>query len=178
MQRGRRELHPHLVRDLIQRHQVRRILVLHRHAEAHILHPHLAQLLQRRIAPLVAVVQAANLVVRLLQALYRDTDANLRELLAEIQNPVREESVRRDYDAVALLVQFPHHLLQVRADKRFAARDVRKVHLWQLLDGLNRDFLLRLARCLIAVTHRATRVTPVRHDDRTVQFLFSHIFKL
>ena len=53
-------------------------------------------------------------------------------------------------------------------DKRLAASDICEVHLRQLLDGFNADFLFRLGRCFITVTHRATSVAAISNDDRTI----------
>ena len=74
------KLHAHLVRDLIQRNQVRCVLVLNRHTEANVLHAHLTQLLQCAVTTLVAVLQTTNLVVGLLQTFDRDTNTDLWEL--------------------------------------------------------------------------------------------------
>ena len=103
------------------------------HAEADILHAHLTQLLQRAIPTLVAVLQTTNLVVGLLQTFDRDTNTDLRELLAQIYDTIGKETVCGDNDTVGLLVQFSHDILQVGADKRLAASDVCEVHFRQLL---------------------------------------------
>lgn len=93
VQRRRGELHAQLVRDLVERHQVGRIEVLHRHAEAHVGVFELDELLERGVAAVVAVLQAADLVVGLLQALDGDTDADVGELLAQVDDAVGEEAV-------------------------------------------------------------------------------------
>ena len=46
------------------------------------------------------------------------------------------------------------------------------VNLRQFLDGFDADFLFRLGRCFITVTHGATSVAAISDDDRTIQFLF------
>ena len=43
--------------------------------------------------------------------------------------------------------------VQVGADERLAAGDVGEVHLRQFLNGFDADFLFRLGRCFITVTH-------------------------
>ena len=132
------------------------------------LHAHLTKLLQRAITTLIAILQATDLVIGLLQTLDRDTDTDLRELFAQVNDTVGEETVRGNNDTVRLLVQFTHDILQVSTDERFTAGDVCEVHLWQLLNGLDADFLFRLGRCLITVAHRATSVTTISNDDRTI----------
>lgn len=173
MQRSGCELHTHLVRNLVQRNQVRSVFVLDGHAEADILHAHLTQLFQRTVAALIAVLQTTNLVIGLLQTLDRDTDADLRELFAQINDTVSEETVGRNNDTIRLLVQLANDILQVSTDKRLTAGDVGKVHLRKLLDGFNADFFFRLGRCFITVAHRATSVAAISDDDRTIQFLFT-----
>ena len=168
MQRSSCKLHAHLVGDLVQRNQVRSIFVLNSHTEADILHAHLTKLLQRAITTLVAILQASDLVVGLLQTLDGDTNTDLRELFAQVNDTVCEETVRGNNDTVRLLVQFAHDILQVGTDERLTTGDVRKVHLRQLLDGLDADFLFRLGRCFITVAHRATSVAAVSNDDRTI----------
>ena len=172
VQRSCCELHTHLIGDLIQRNKVRSVLVLNGHAEANILHAHLTQLLQRAVTTLVTILQATDLVVGLLQTLDRNTDANLRELLTQVNDTVSEETVCGNNDTVGLLVQLTHDILQVGADERLTAGDICKVHLRQLLDGLNADFLFRLRRCFVAVAHGATSIAAVSDDNRTIQFLF------
>ena len=140
--------------------------------EANMLHAHLTQLLQRAITTLIAVLQAADLVVGLLQALDRDTDTDLRELLAQVNDTIGEEAVRGNNDTVRLLVQFAHNILQVGTDERLAAGDVGEVHLRQFLDGFDADLLFRLGRCFITVAHGATSVAAVSNNDSTIQFLF------
>ena len=168
MQRSGCELHAHLVGDLIQRNQIRSVLVLNSHAEADILHAHLTQFLQRAITTLVAVLQTTDLVIGLLQTLNRDTNTDLRELLTQINDTVGEETVRGNNDTVRLLVQFTHDILQVSTNERFTASDVRKVHLWQLLNGLDADFFFWLGRRFITVAHGATSIAAVSDDDRTI----------
>ena len=94
MQRGSSKLHSHFVRYLIEWNKIWCILVLHRHAKAHILHTHFAKFLQGGIASLITIIQTSNLVVRFLQALNRDAYSYLRELLTEIDNPIRKETIR------------------------------------------------------------------------------------
>ena len=168
MQRSGSELHTHLIGDFVQRHQVRSVLVLNSHTETNVLHAHLTQLFQCAVTTLVAVLQATDLVVGLLQTLDRDTNTDLRELLAQVNDTVSEETVRGNNDTVRLLIQFTHNIFQVGADERLTAGDIGKVHLRQLLDGFDADFLFRLGRCLITVAHRATSVATISDDDRTI----------
>ena len=168
VQRSSCKLHAHLVRNLIQRNQVRSVLILNGHSEADILHAHLTQLLQCAVTTLVAILQATDLVIGLLQTLDRDTNTNLRELLAQVNDTVSEETVGRNNDTVGLLVQFTHDILQVGTDERLAAGDICKVHLRQLLDGFDTDFLFRLGRCFITVAHRATSVATVSDNNSTI----------
>ena len=58
-------------------------------------------------------------------------------------------------------------------DERLSAGNVGEVHLRQLLDGFDADFLFRLGRCLITVAHGATSIAAVSDDNRTIQFLFA-----
>ena len=162
------KLHAHLVGDLVQRNKVRSILILNSHAEADILHAHFTQLLQRAITTLVAVLQATDLVIGLLQTFDRDTNTNLREFLAQVNDTVSEETVRGNNDTVRLLVQFTHDILQVGTDERLAAGDVGEVHLRQFLDGFDADLLFRLGRCFITVAHGATSIAAVSDDNRTI----------
>lgn len=60
----------------------------------------LDELLERGVAAVVAVLQAADLVVGLLQALDRDADADVGELLAQVDDAVGEEAVGGYHDAV------------------------------------------------------------------------------
>lgn len=175
VQRRRGELHAQLVGDLIERHQVGRVEVLHRHAEAHVGVLELDELLERGVAAVVAVLQAADLVVGLLQALDGDADADVGELLAQVDDTVGEEAVGGDDDAVGLLVELAHDVLEVLADEGLAAGDVGEVHLGELLDGLDGELLLRAAGSLVAVAHGAARVAAVGDDDGTVEFLFGHV---
>ena len=175
VQRRRGELHTQLVRNLVEGHQVRRVEVLHRHAEAHVWVLELDELLERGVAAVVAVLQAADLVVGLLQALDGDADADVGELLAQVDDAIGEEAVGGDDDAVGLLVELAHDVLEVLADEGLAAGDVGEVHLGELLDGLDGELLLRAARSLVAVAHGAARVAAVGDDDCTVEFLFGHV---
>lgn len=174
VQRRRSELHAQLVGNLVEGHQVGRVEVLHRHAEAHVGVFELDELLERGVAAVVSVIQATDLVVGLLQTLDGDADADVGELLAQINDAVGEEAVGGDDDAVGLLVELAHDVLEVLADKRLAAGDVGEVHLRELLDGLDGELLLRAAGRLVAVAHGAARVAAVCDDDGTVEFLFGH----
>lgn len=174
VQRRRSELHAQLVGDLVEGHQVGRVEVLHRHAEAHVGVFELDELLERGVAAVVSVIQAADLVVGLLQTLDGDADADVGELLAQINDAVGEEAVGGDDDAVGLLVELAHDVLEVLTDERLAAGDVGEVHLRELLDGLDGELLLRAAGRLVAVAHGAARVAAVCDDDGTVEFLFGH----
>lgn len=173
-----RELHAHLIREVVERHEVWRIFVLHRHAETDVLHAHGAERFQRLISALETVFKSTDLVIGLFKPLDGNADPDVREFLRQIHDSVREKAVRRDDDAVALFIQFPHNVFQVGADKRLAARDVREVHGREFADCLEREFLLGLRGGFIPVAHRAARVTAVGDDDRTIQFLFSIHIKI
>ena len=175
VKRRRGELHAQLVGNLVEGHQIGRVEVLHRHAEANIWVLELDELLERSVAAVVSVIQAANLVVGLLQALDGDADADVGELLAQVDDAFGEEAVGGDYDAVGLLVELANDVLEVLADEGLAAGDVGEVHLGELLDGLDGELLLRAARRLVAVAHGAARVAAVGDDDGTVEFLFGHV---
>ena len=175
VQRRRGELHAQLVGDLVEGHQVGRVEVLHRHAEAHVGVLELDELLERGVAAVVSVLQAADLIVGLLQALDGDADADVGELLAQVDDAVGEEAVRGDDDTVGFLVELAHDFLEVLPDEGLTAGDVGEVHLGELLDGLDGELLLRAARSLIAVAHGAARVAAVGDDNGTVEFLFSHV---
>lgn len=82
VKRRRGELHAQLVGDLVEGYQVGRVEVLHRHAEADVGVLELDKFLERGVAAVVAVIQTADLVVGLLQALDGDADADVGELLA------------------------------------------------------------------------------------------------
>ena len=175
VQRSRRELHAQLVGDLVERHQVGGVEVLDRHAEADVGVLELDELLERGVAAVVAVLQAADRVVGLLQALDGDADADVGELLAQVDDAVGEEAVGGDDDAVGLLVELANDVLEVLADEGLAAGDVGEVHLGELLDRLDGQLLLRAAGSLVAVAHGAARVAAVGDDDGTVEFLFGHV---
>ena len=175
VQRRRGELHAQLIGDLVEGHQIGRVEVLHRHAEAHVGVLELDELLERGVTTVVSVIQAANLVIGLLQALDGDADADVGELLAQVDDAVGEEAVGGDDDAVGLLVEFAHDVLEVLADEGLAAGDVGEVHLGELLDGLDGELLIRTAGRLVAVAHGAARVAAVGDDDGTVEFLFGHV---
>ena len=175
VKRRRGELHAQLVGNLVEGHQVGRVEVLHRHAEANIWVLELDELLERSVAAVVSVIQAADLVVGLLQALDGNADADVGELLAQVDDAFGEEAVGGDYDAVGLLVELANDVLEVLADEGLAAGDVGEVHLGELLDGLDGELLLRAARRLVAVAHGAARVAAVGDDDGTVEFLFGHV---
>lgn len=175
VKRRRGELHAQLVGDLVEGHQVGRVEVLHRHAEANVGVLELDELLERGVAAVVAVLQPADLVVGLLQSLDGDADADVGELLAQVDNAVGEEAVGGDHDAVGLLVELANDVLEILADEGLAAGDVGEVHLGELLDGLDGELLLRAAGRFVAVAHGAARVAAVGDDDGTVEFLFGHV---
>lgn len=175
VKRRRGELHAQLVGNLVEGHQVGRVEVLHRHAEANIWVLELDELLERSVAAVVSVIQAADLVVGLLQALDGNANADVGELLAQVDDAFGEEAVGGDYDAVGLLVELANDVLEVLADEGLAAGDVGEVHLGELLDGLDGELLLRAAGRLVAVAHGAARVAAVGDDDGTVEFLFGHV---
>ena len=171
----RREFHAELIGELVEGDEVLRVAVLDGHAEADILHAHGDELLQGVVAAVEAVGQAADGVVGLLEALDGDADADLREFPGEVEDPVGEEAVGRDDDAVALLVEFAHDVLQVLPDEGLTAGDVGEVHPRELPDGLDGQLLLRAGGGFIAVAHGAPGVAPVGDDDGAVEFL-GHIF--
>ena len=72
---------------------------------------------------------AAQFVVLAAQALDGDTDADVRELPAQVEDTVGEEAVGRDYDTVTLLIKLTYDVLQIRTDKRLTTCNVCKVHL-------------------------------------------------
>lgn len=168
------KLHTELVRELIEGNQVRRVPVLHRHAESDVRMLSLHELLERLVAPPKAVRQAANLVVCVLQALDGDADAYFRELLAQIHDAVGEVTVGGDHDAVRFLIKLPHDIFQVRTDEGLPSRDVGKVHPRKLLYRLERQLLLRTRGRLVAAAHSTARVAPIGHNDGTIELLFSH----
>ena len=90
MQRSSCKLHAHLIGNLVQRNQVRSILVLNGHTKTDILHAHFTQLLQCAVTTLVAVLQATNLIIGLLQTFDRDTNTNLRELFAQVNDALEQ----------------------------------------------------------------------------------------
>lgn len=175
VQRRRGELHAQLVGDLIEGYQVGCVEVLDRHAEAHVGVLELDELLERGVTAVVSVIQATDLVVGLLQALDGDADADVGELLAQVDNAVGEETVGGDHDAVGLLVELANDVLEILADEGLAAGDVGEVHLRELLDGLDGELLLRATGRLVAVAHGAACVAAVGDDDGTVEFLFGHV---
>ena len=171
-----RELHTHLIREVVERHEVGCVLVLHRHAETDVLHAHGAERFQRLVPALETVFKPADLVIDFFKPLDGNADPDVREFLRQIHDSVREKAVRRNDDPIALFIQFPHNVFQVGADKRLAARNVREVHGREFADCLEREFLLGLRGGFIPVAHRATCVTAVGDDDRTVQlFCCCHI---
>lgn len=174
VQRCGRELHPQPVGNQIERHEVCGIAVLYGHAEAHVLHSHLHKFAERGIAAVEPVLQAADFVVRLLQTLYADADADLREFPAEVDDAVRKETVGADDDAVRMPVEFAHDVLEVFPDKGLSPRDVGKVHPGELLYRIDGNLLLRLRRRLVSVAHRTARITAIGDDDRSVEFLGWH----
>ena len=178
VQRRRGELHAKLVGDLVEGHQVGRVEVLDRHAEPDVGVLELDELLERGVAAVVAVLQAADLVVGLLQALDGDADSDVGELLAQVDDAVGEEAVGGDHDSVGLLIELAHDVLEVLADKGLAAGDVGEVHFGELLDRLDGELLLRATGRLVAVAHGAARVAAVGDDDGTVEFLFGHTILL
>ena len=175
VQRRRGELHAQLVGNLVEGHQVGRVEVLHRHAEADVGVLELHELLERGVAAVVSVLQAADLVVSLLQALDGNADADVGKLLAQVDDAVGEETVGGDDDAVGLLIELAHDVLEVLPDEGLAAGDVGEVHLGEFLDRLDGELLLRTAGSLVTVAHGAARVAAVGDDDGTVEFLFGHV---
>ena len=132
---------------------------------------HLHELLERGVSALEAVGKAADLVVGLLKALDGYADADLGELLREVEDPVGEVAVRRDDDAVALLVELTDDVLEVSPDEGLPSRDVGEVHRRELLDRLEGELLLGAARGLEAAAHVAASVAAIGHNDGTVELL-------
>ena len=175
VERCRCELHPELVGDLVEWHEVGGIPVLNRHTEPNVRMIHLDKLLERGVAAVVAILESTNLVVGLLQALDGDADADFGKLLTQVDDAVRKKTVGRNDDAVGLLVELADDVLEVTTDKGLAAGDVGEVHLRELLDGLQGELFLWAAGRLVTVAHGAAGVAAVRDDDRTVKFLLCHV---
>ena len=174
MQAGGGELHAELVGKLVQRHQVRSVAILHRHAKAHVRVLHFHELLERLVAAVEAVLGTADLIVGLLQTLDGDADSHLGEFLGKGDDAVGEEAVGGDDDAVGLLVQLAHDIRKVGPDEGLATGDVGEVHARELLDHVEGELLLRTAGSLVAVAHGAARVAAVRYDYGSVEFLLGH----
>lgn len=165
------ELHTHLIGNLVERHKIWGIEILHRHTEAYVRMIELDELLERRITALVAVRDATDGVVGLLEALDGNANTDLGELFAQINDAIGEEAVGGDHNAVGLLVELTHDVLEIRSDERLATRDIGEIHLGKLLDGLEGDLLVGTAGCLVAVAHGATGIAAIRNDDCAVEFL-------
>lgn len=165
------ELHTHLIGNLVERHEIWGIEVLHRHTEAYVRMIELDELLERRITALVAIRDPTNGVVGLLEALDGNADTNLRELFAQINDSIGEEAVGGYYDTVGLLIELAHDVLEIRSDERLAARDIGEIHLGKLLNGLKGDLLVGATGSLVSVAHSATSVAAIRNDDCAVEFL-------
>ena len=170
-----RKLHSKLVGQLVERNEVLGILVLNSHAEANVRMLHLNELLKRLVSTLESVRKPANLVVGLLKTLDRDANSHLGELLTEVEDSIGEIPVGGDDDAVALLVELAHDVLEVDADERLAARDVGEVHARELLDRLERELLFWTGRCLEAAAHVAARVAAIGNYYSAVELLVCHI---
>lgn len=168
------ELHTHLIGNLVERHKIWGIEVLYRHTEAYVRMLELDELLERSVTTFVPIRDAADGIVGLLEALDGNADTNLGELFAQINDSIGKEAVGGDHDAVGLLVELTHDVLEIRSDERLATRDIGEIHLGKLLNGLKGNFLIGATRRLVAVTHGATGVAAVRDDDGTVEFLFCH----
>lgn len=134
VQRRRCKFHVHLIGKKIQRHEVGRVLVLNGHAEADVLHAHFNKFLKRCIAAVETVLQTADLIIGLLQALDGNSYADIGELLAEVDDAVCKETVGGDDDAVALFIEFAHNILQILTDEGLAARDVGEIHFGELFN--------------------------------------------
>lgn len=76
------KLHTHLIGNLVERHKIWGIEVLHRHTETYVRMIELDELLKRRITALVTIRDPTNGVVGLLEALDGNADTDLRELFA------------------------------------------------------------------------------------------------
>ena len=153
---------------MVERHQILTVHVLHCHAKPHIGMPHLHQCLERLITSVKTVGNPPDFIIRLLQSLDADADSHLRKLPAERNNAVREIAVSRYDNPVRFLVQLTHDIRDILSDKGLPARDVRKRHLRQLFDILQRDLLLRPGRIPKAVAHVTSRVTSVGHYNRAI----------
>ena len=153
---GGGKLHPHLVAELVQGHQILTVHILHGHAEAHIRVSHFHQGFQGLIAPVPAVRQTPDGVVGIFQSLNADADAQLGEFFAQFDDPV------------ALFIQLLYDLGQILADKGLAAGDIGKSHLRQLFDHVHLDLILRPGGVFPAVAHIAFCVAPVGDNHRSV----------
>ena len=140
----RGKLHLEFIGQPVKRHKIRRIPVLHRHAETDILHSHGTQLLKRRISPVESIRETADFIIGLLQAFDGDADTNLRKLPAQIKNPVCEETICRNHNPVRLFQKFTHNILQICTDKWLSPRDIGEIHLRKLPNRLKTDLFLRL----------------------------------
>lgn len=174
VQARRGELHAQLVGYAVERNEVGGVAVLNGHAEADVRVPHLYQLLERRVPALVAVLEAANLIVGPPQALDRDTDPHFGEFIAQLNDAIGEEPVGRDDDAIRFLVELADDIGEVGPDERLPTGHVGEVHGRELPDRLDRDLVLRPARRLVAVAHVAPCVAAVRDDHGSVELLIGH----
>lgn len=174
MKRCRGELHAHLISNLIKRHKIRSVKVLHRHSEAHVGMLKLDELLECRVAALVAIRDAPDSVIGLLKPLDGDADTDLGKFLTQVNDSVGKETVGGNHDAVGLLVKFTHDIFEISANERLATSDVGEIHLRKLLDGLEGNLLVGTTGSLVSVAHGATSVAAIRNDDRAVEFLFCH----
>lgn len=134
----------------------------------------LDELLERRVAALVTIRDAPDRVVGLLKSLNRDADTDLGEFLTQVNDTIGKEAVSRDHDAVGLLVELTYNFLEIGTDERLTTRDIGEVHLRELFNGLEGDFLVGTAGSLVTVAHGASSVAAIRNDNRTVKFLFYH----
>ena len=174
MERCRSELHAHLIGDFVKWHEVGGIEILNRHAKTHVRMLKFDKLLKSRVTSLISVRYTSDRIVGLPQTLNRNANTNFGKLLTQLDDAVSEETIGGNHDAIRLLVELAHNILEISANERLAARDVGEIHLRKLLDSLEGDLLVRTAGSLVAVAHGATSVAAIRNDDRAVEFLFCH----
>ena len=168
MQRGRGKFHSHVVGNIIKRHQILAVHILHRHAESHVGMLHLHKRFQRPIPSVKAVRDAADFVVRLLQPFNADADAHFWKFPAQGDDTIRKVTVGRYDNSVRFFIKLPHDIGYILSDKRLSARDIGERHLRQLFDVLQRDLFLRPGRVAEAVAHVAAGVTAVCHNHGSV----------
>ena len=158
------KFHSHIICNMIKRHQILTVHVLNRHAESHIRMSHFNQCFQRIIPTVKPIRNATDLIICLLQSFNTDTDSYFGEFLTECNNAVREISIRRYNNSIALLVKFSYDIRDILPYKRFSTSNIGKCHLRKLLNIFQCNFFTWLGRILKAVTHITSCITPVSHN--------------